>query len=551
MATRMQQRRGTAAQWSSSNPTLGAGEIGWESDTNKFKIGDGTNLWNDLDYFVDQASLNTSLGDYVETSTLGQPNGTATLDSTGNVPFSQLGNIIDGAPGVLNTLNEIASAINDDPTFFTSVATNLSNHESDTTSVHGISDTAELATKTFAAELLTNATKTNITITGDKNGLTITAENGVADSTTDNLSEGSTNLYFTNERAQDAIGLNLGSGLSYNDTTGSISVTTNTYDSYGSASTAQSNAETFATNAINALTTSDIEEGTNLYFTDERAQDAVGLNVGTGLSYNDTTGAISIDSTVATKTYADTAAANAAAALVDSAPATLDTLNELAAALGDDPNYATTITTALGTKQDKVTGISDTEIGYLDGVTSAIQTQIDGKISASSSDILTNKTISGSNNTISNIGNSSLTNSSITINGSAVSLGGSVTIDALPSQSGNDGKYLSTNGTSASWTSLPYTPMPANSTNSNISVVSNNRYFVDTSSARTLTLPASPSLGDEIQVFDQTGSAATNNITINSNGNKINGTVQNLLVDINYDMTTLTYTGSNYGWKVS
>lgn len=45
-------------------------------------------------------------------------------------------------------------------------------------------------------------------------------------------------------------------------------------------------------------------------------------------------------------TYADTAVSN----LVDSAPTTLDTLNELAAALGDDPNFATTVTTSIGTK---------------------------------------------------------------------------------------------------------------------------------------------------------------------------------------------------------
>ena len=45
----------------------------------------------------------------------------------------------------------------------------------------------------------------------------------------------------------------------------------------------------------------------------------------------------------ATKTYAD----NAVSALVDSAPSTLNTLNELAAALGDDANFATTITNAL------------------------------------------------------------------------------------------------------------------------------------------------------------------------------------------------------------
>jgi hypothetical protein len=63
MATRMQQRRGTAAQWTSSNPVLNAGEIGWESDTNKFKIGDGTNHWADIDYFADiNSTVNPSFG---------------------------------------------------------------------------------------------------------------------------------------------------------------------------------------------------------------------------------------------------------------------------------------------------------------------------------------------------------------------------------------------------------------------------------------------------------------------------------------------------------
>jgi len=63
MATRMQQRRGTAAQWTSANPILNAGEMGWESDTNKFKIGDGTNHWADLDYFIDaNSTVNPSFG---------------------------------------------------------------------------------------------------------------------------------------------------------------------------------------------------------------------------------------------------------------------------------------------------------------------------------------------------------------------------------------------------------------------------------------------------------------------------------------------------------
>ena len=68
--------------------------------------------------------------------------------------------------------------------------------------------------KDAAADLLTTATLTNITITGTGAGLTISAENGVADSDTDDLVEGTTNLYFTNARAQAAV--SAGDGLNYN-----------------------------------------------------------------------------------------------------------------------------------------------------------------------------------------------------------------------------------------------------------------------------------------------------------------------------------------------
>ena len=59
--------------------------------------------------------------------------------------------------------------------------------------------------KTSAASLLTGATLTNITISGNGSGLTITAENGVADSDTDDLTEGTSNLYFTDVRAVSAL----------------------------------------------------------------------------------------------------------------------------------------------------------------------------------------------------------------------------------------------------------------------------------------------------------------------------------------------------------
>jgi hypothetical protein len=80
--------------------------------------------------------------------------------------------------------------------------------------------------KTSAADLLTGATLENITITGDGEGLTITAENGVADSTTDDLDEGTTNKYFTDQRALDA--------------------TASAYDVAGAAAAAQEAAEDYA-----------------------------------------------------------------------------------------------------------------------------------------------------------------------------------------------------------------------------------------------------------------------------------------------------------------
>ena len=45
-----QQRRDTASNWTSNNPTLLAGEWGIETDTKRFKIGDGTTAWQSLDY---------------------------------------------------------------------------------------------------------------------------------------------------------------------------------------------------------------------------------------------------------------------------------------------------------------------------------------------------------------------------------------------------------------------------------------------------------------------------------------------------------------------
>lgn len=49
--TLFQTRRDTAANWTSANPTLSAGEPGYETDTGKLKIGDGSTAWTSLAYF--------------------------------------------------------------------------------------------------------------------------------------------------------------------------------------------------------------------------------------------------------------------------------------------------------------------------------------------------------------------------------------------------------------------------------------------------------------------------------------------------------------------
>jgi hypothetical protein len=206
MAIRMQQRQGTADQWLTIDPVLGAGEIGFETDTNSFKIGDGVNSWNTLDYFTNETGIAASLSDYILSTEKAAANGVATLDANGKLSTDQLPSI--------------------------------------------------------------------------------------------------------DEISQDAINTALVGGTGIDKT----------YD-----------------DEANTIT-------------------------------------LAVDSTIATKTYADTAASTAAAAIVDSAPGTLDTLNELAAALGDDANFATTVTNSIATKADA----SHTHV--ISDVTS-LQTTLDAKAS--------------------------------------------------------------------------------------------------------------------------------------------------------------------------
>ena len=81
MPTQIQLRRDTASDWTSNNPTLALGELGWESDTNKFKIGDGSTAWTSLDYTSDGTAI-SQLNTNVTVADSGSGTITATVDGT-------------------------------------------------------------------------------------------------------------------------------------------------------------------------------------------------------------------------------------------------------------------------------------------------------------------------------------------------------------------------------------------------------------------------------------------------------------------------------------
>lgn len=52
-------RRGRQSEWTAANPVLHSGEPGFEEDTGRFKMGNGIDSWNDLEYFVPGDSPST------------------------------------------------------------------------------------------------------------------------------------------------------------------------------------------------------------------------------------------------------------------------------------------------------------------------------------------------------------------------------------------------------------------------------------------------------------------------------------------------------------
>jgi hypothetical protein len=82
VVTAIQIRRGTAAQWTSANPTLSAGEQGFETDTGKFKIGTGSTAWTSLAYAAGTGTVTSiTAGTGLSGGTI-TTSGTIAIDST-------------------------------------------------------------------------------------------------------------------------------------------------------------------------------------------------------------------------------------------------------------------------------------------------------------------------------------------------------------------------------------------------------------------------------------------------------------------------------------
>jgi hypothetical protein len=246
----------------------------------------------------------------------------------------------------------------------------------------------DIRAKGSAADLIVNAIKTNITITGNEDGLTITAENGVADSTTSDLAEG-TNQYFTEGRAKDAVAAALGDGIEYQSGSFNVQIATGLvlgggtgnqieidrtevdtwYDANGAAATAQEAAEDYADGLAGnyevagaAAAAQAAAEG----YADGLAAnyDPAGSATTAESNANSYTDSLIGDATVdgtSGNTVTDRIA-SAVSNLVDSAPATLDTLNELAAALQDNPDIISDLQDVAAGKQNTLTAGSNIDI---------------------------------------------------------------------------------------------------------------------------------------------------------------------------------------------
>lgn len=175
-------------------------------------------------------------------------------------------------------------------------------------------------------------------------------------------------------------------------------------------------------------------------------------------------------SEIATESYVNSSVSIAVNNLINSAPGTLDTLNELAEALGDDANFSTTITNSLSGKEPTISAGTTSQYWRGD---KTWQTLNKSSVGLGNVENTALSTWAGTSNitTIGTLSNLTVTNTIVgSVSGNAATVTNGVYTNGsysnpswitalseskvLPSQSGNSGKYLTTNGTVSSWATI-------------------------------------------------------------------------------------------------
>lgn len=348
MATRMQQRRGTQAQWTAANPVLAAGEIGFEIDNNRFKVGDGTNTWSAISYFVDIESV------------LGGVSGT-------------------DLPAALDTLNEIANALNDDAGLYNTLSNlintglqnntnNLTAHQDDATNVHGVADMTQLTTTNYVANVIDVHNQDTSQVHGIANTLALATTNDITSAISTHNTDTSDVHGIANTNA---IVYTTDSRLSDERTPSSASVTASKIASDAVETVKIANtAVTAAKLASDSVETAKIKDGavTDAKLANGIAQSHISDLV-TDLGLKATQTSVDLKAPLASPALTGTPTAPTAATstnttqiattefvqqeisiLTTAAPALLNTLDELAAALGDDANFAATTANTIALK---------------------------------------------------------------------------------------------------------------------------------------------------------------------------------------------------------
>ena len=345
MATRMQQRRGTAEQWTSSDPVLEAGEMGWESNTNKFKIGDGTNEWSDLQYFNDVQDLAGALtGTYLELSDIGNASGPAGLDASKNLLVPGESIIIEGL-----TNNDFETTITVvDPTADRTIT--IPNVTGTVITTGNLSDITNIGV--FSSTIVMEGT------TDDAFELTLSAGDPTADRT----------LTFPN--ATDTL---VGKATTDTLTNKSISLGSNTVTStLAQLNTAVSDADVASLAGSETLTNKTIAIGSNTVS-------------GTIAQFNTAV----TDADFATLAGSETLTNKTIAIGSNTVSGTIAQFNTAVtdadfATLAGTETFTNKTLTSPKINEDVVLTPTATELNYVDGVTSAIQTQLDAKAALAS-----------------------------------------------------------------------------------------------------------------------------------------------------------------------